>query len=144
MMNDHVVQERAALSMLIVFECFTVPIFLLFLYAGLMGHEGWEGAIIAAILCLLVFVWWRSFLLEITGDTLIYRSLFLSRKEIKLCDIHRVKRTIDLVSHGFRPPNRLEIHAIDRGKNIEFDINMKVFTLAGGKKIESILKPSHS
>lgn len=79
------------------------------------------------------------FLLEIRDDELIYRSLFQRRKLI-LSGLKEVVRKIDLVSHGNRPPNRLEIRGIQDGKSINFDVNMKVFSPQDAKEIESALK----
>lgn len=143
MMNDQSIRVTASPSMLIVFECFAVPIFLLFVYGAVINHAGWGGAVITGSLCILIFVWWRSFLLKIEDGELVYRSPFFRRKEIKLSDIRKVIRQIDLVSRGNRPPNRLEVHGVINGSTLDFDINMKAFRPTDVKKIEAILKATH-
>lgn len=141
-MNDQSIRVTASPSMLLIFACFAVPIFLLFLYGAVISHAGWGGAAITGTLCALIFVWWRMFLLEISDGELVYRSLSQHRK-IKLTDLRHVVRKIDLISHGNRPPNRLEIHGVTNGGANDFDINMKVFRLQDVRKIEAFFKVTH-
>lgn len=137
-----VVRARAAVSMLFIFETFAVALFLLFLFVGLKRHAGWEGAVVTAGFCLLIFAWWWSFCLVIDKDTLVYKSLFSSRKEIRLSDIAHTVRMVDIISRGTRPPNRIEVYGSINGRPVQFDINMKVFRLEDARKVEAILKPS--
>ncbi|MBB5357047.1 hypothetical protein HDE76_000229 [Rhodanobacter sp. ANJX3] len=138
-MNDPSIRATAAPSMLIIFESFAVPMFLLFLYGAVFNHAEWGGAVIAGALCILIFVWWRSFLLQITDGELVYQSL-LRRRKVKLNNIMKAVRKIDLVSHGSRPPNRLEIHSVGDDRTLDFDINMKPFRPGDIKKIEALLQ----
>lgn len=142
-MNEQSIRATAAPSTLIVFECFAVPVSLLFLYAAVVDHAGWGGVIAGGAVCVLIFVWWRSFLLEIADGQLVYRSLS-QRRKIKLSDIRKVVRKIDLVSHGSRPPNRLEVHSVVDDNAIEFDINIKAFRPVDIKRIEVLLSATQS
>jgi hypothetical protein len=136
------VRARAAVSMLIIFEAFAVPLFLLFVYVGFNRNAGWNGAMITAGCCLFILAWWRSFHLIIDNEVLIYKALFLSRKKIRLSDITHVVRKVDFISRGVRPPNRMEIYGRVDGRLVEFDINMKVFRFEDVQKIELALKPA--
>jgi hypothetical protein len=130
--------SRAAASTLIVFEAFALSLFSLGLYAALVRHAGWDGAIIVGILCIAIFLWWRSFLVQIDESELRYRSMF-SDKTIKLQHITRAVRGIDLLSKDNRPPNRIEIYGLVDGRDVRFDINVKPFHLADVKKMEQLL-----
>ena len=129
---------RAAPSTLIIFEAFTVPLLGLYLFLALERHAGWTGVIVLVGLCLLIFVWWRSFNMTIDQHTLVYTTL-LSSHEIKLSDIsHTVRKTL-LKSKGIRPPNRIEVYGNINGTPVEFDINMRVFRIEDVRKIEARL-----
>jgi hypothetical protein len=60
--------SKAALSTLLIFEGFAVAITCLFLYAGIVRHAGWAGAIVGLALCAAIFIWWRAFLVTIDND----------------------------------------------------------------------------
>jgi hypothetical protein len=136
-MSETVIHAKASPSTLIIFEAFTLPLFVLFLFLALARNAGWAGAVVVGCLCLLIFAWWRSFSITIDQRTLTYKTLFASRQEIKLSDItHTIRRSL-LKSNGLRPPNRIEVYALINGQAIEFDINMKVFRLKDVRAIES-------
>jgi hypothetical protein len=109
------------------------------LYAAVVHHTGWEGAIVGGVLCVATFIWWQSFSVEIDQVELRYRSLFSTKKVIALRQITRVVRKTELVFQGNRPPNRIEIYGVVDGKDVTFDINVKPFPLADVKKIEQLL-----
>jgi uncharacterized membrane protein YdbT with pleckstrin-like domain len=103
MSMDSNLHARAALSTLIIFECFAVLIFSLFFYAAVVRNVGWEGAIVGFVLCVGVFIWWRGFSVEIDGLELCYRAPFKAKRTIALRDIQKAVRTTELVSQGNRP-----------------------------------------
>jgi hypothetical protein len=137
--NSARLKFKAALSTLAIFEIFALTIFLLFLYAAVVRHVGWEGAFLAGTVCIAIFIWWQSFAVEIDGVELRYKSLFSRKKVIALCQITRAVRKIELASQGNRPPNRIEIYGTVDGRDMNFDINVKPFRLADAKKIEQLL-----
>ena len=138
-MTDARLNSKAALSTLVIFEIFAIGISLLFIYAAVVRHAGWDGAIIGITLCVAVYVWWQSFSVAIDEFELRYRSLF-SRKVIALRQITRAVRKIELVSQGTRPPNRIEIYGTVDGNEVQFDINVKPFPLSDVKKMEQMLR----
>jgi hypothetical protein len=131
-------KSRATLSTLVIFETFAVGIFSLFLYAAVVHHTGWGGAILAGALCVAIFIWWQSFSIEIDDAELRYRSLF-SRRTISLQHISKALRKIELASQGIHPPNRIEIYGTVDGKDVKFDINVKPFPLADVKQMQQLL-----
>lgn len=138
--NDRIaLQSRAALSTLIIFELFAVGISALFLYAAVVRHSGWEGAVVGGALCIAIFIWWQRFLIEIDAVELRYRSLFSGKKVIALGQITKAVRKVELVSERNRPPNRIEIYGAVDGREVKFDINVKPFPLADVKKMERLL-----
>lgn len=140
-MTEEVVSARASPSLLIVAGVFAAPLIALSTTNALEHKDGWGSTILIAVLCLVIFAWWRSFSISIDENTLVYKTLFSSRKEIRLSDVSRVVRTVEVRSKGVRPPNRLEIYGCSGGSEIEFDINLKVFRMSDVKKIEARLLP---
>jgi hypothetical protein len=139
MIHEFKLHARAVLSTLLVFECFAVPIFSLFLYAAVARNVGWEGAILAAMLCIGIFVWWRAFSVEIDGLKLRYRAPFKETKVIALRDIRRAVKSTEVVSEGNRPPKRIEIYGTTNGREVAFDINVKPFARDDVYKMEQLL-----
>lgn len=131
--------SRAALSTLLIFESFAVVITCLFLYAGIVRHVGWDGVIVGLVLCAVIFAWWRAFIVEIDDDELRYKSLFVSKKVIKLGNITKAVRRIDFRSKGIRPPIRIEISGTVDGKEVNFDINLKPFPLVDVTRLAQLL-----
>lgn len=129
----------AASSMLVIFEGFALMLLVLFLYAALKYHSGWAGVAIMFTAALFIFAWWRSFSVQIRERSLIYTTLFSPRREIRLENIKSISRKIERPPVSGRPPNRLEIYGEVDGHQVAFDINMKVFTLQGGRKLEATL-----
>lgn len=142
-MNSLEFRATAALSTLIVFEVFAIPLLLLALYDAIVRHTDWGGVTVAGSMAILIFAWWRSFLLEIGDGYLKYRSLFSHPPRILLDDIESATRKVEVRSRGVRPPNRIEIRAVSAGKKVEFDINMKAFSLSAIRHIEDVLKARH-
>jgi len=130
--------SRAALSTLIIFEGFAFGVTGLFLYAGIVRHVGWGGAIIGLVLCAVIFIWWRAFFVAVEDNELRYRALFASRT-VKLGDIKKAVRKTEFGSKGNRPPFRIEIYGTVEGKDVNFDINLKPFPLADVRKLEQLL-----
>jgi hypothetical protein len=131
------IDVRADLTMLLVFEAFVALLLGLFLYAVIARHVGWEGVVVSVLMGGLVFLWWRSYSLRIVDGVLTYAAFLRAPKAIRLCDITRVTRTIEIASQPGRPPNRLEVFGLVDGREVQFDINMKVFSLADGRRIEA-------
>lgn len=140
-MTEEVVHAKASPSMLIVVGVFAMPLLVLSASNALEHKGGWDSTVMIVVLCFVIFAWWRSFSIIIDQHTLIYKTLFSSRKEIKLSDVSRVVRTVEARSKGVRPPNRLEIYGRINGSEIEFDINLKVFRIVDVRKIEARLLP---
>jgi len=137
-------RETAALSTLVIFESFAAVLFALFLYAAIAKHSGWSGVAVVGTVAILIFIWWRSFLCEIRGGFLIYRSLFSRPPRVRLSDIRSAKSVVKVRSRDNRPPNRVEIQAVENGKPVAFDINMKPFSLRAVRLIEEALEVSAS
>jgi hypothetical protein len=132
-------KSRAAPSTLVAFEIFAVPIFSLFLYAGIVRHAGWEGATLSGAVCIIIFLWWRGFSLEVDESELRYRSFPWTQKAIGLRQITSAVARVDFFSQDNRPPSRLEIRATVDGTDVSFDINVKPFPLADVQKLEQLL-----
>lgn len=110
-----------------------------FLYAALEYHSGWAGTVITGALAFFIFAWWRSFSVQIRDGLLVYTTLFSPRREINLKNIKNISRKVERVPAGGRPPNRLEVYGEVDGHPVAFDINMKVFSLQGGRELEAML-----
>jgi hypothetical protein len=79
----------------------------------------------------LTFLWLRTFRLQVSGGTLVYRTLFSGESRILLSDIVAVRRVLELNpwKHWMKPRHRLEVYtATTHGTTPLLNINLKVFT----------------
>ena len=107
--------------------------------------EIWKRWGIVSILLVMspfLFVWIKSFRLEVTGKTLKYYSLLGGLKEIQLDEIKKVKyeQGSSKFMDKFRPPYRLVVRLNPEVGMKPFDINLFVFDYNDIRKLFSFLK----
>lgn len=130
------IKFRAAYSTLIIFETMFGIFFVGYLILQLWKGVGWDVVILLGAVCVTIYVWWSRYAVELDRDKLYYRCLLLGSRIVALSDIsHVVKKTL-LKSSGLRPPFRLEVYYMDAGKEKEFDINLRVFSLDNVRILE--------
>lgn len=85
----------------------------------------WPPIIVLACWMLGIYVWFRSFSIQVSDGTLQYHSLFGGSRVIPLSEIKRaaIEVGISKYTDRFRPLFRLSIVS----KDSSFDINLKVF-----------------
>ena len=76
-----------------------------------------------------VFVWLRRFALEVTNDSLTYRTLWQGTRTLRFDDIRKAAVEMGAVAEGFhsRPMIRLALYPYEKSGQERMDVNMKVF-----------------
>lgn len=132
------IKMTAAWSMLIIFETFALAFFAGFLYIGLT-HNDWSGEIVSGVMVLWIFVWWRSYSVEIKDGILTYRKLFSRPTVMRLADIKKAEHKFVFMPNDRMPPNRLEIEGTSGGKPVHFAVNLKPFKLTDVYELLEVL-----
>lgn len=89
----------------------------------------WIATAIVFAAGIAVFIWFRRFLLEVSGNVLRYRSLLGGTKEIRFDDIRttRIESGFPHYRDRFRPTLRMIVLPKEGAGAAPFDINLKVF-----------------
>lgn len=127
--DKHALCFSASTASLIVIEIIIGVLFLLCIVAALKQFT----MLIPAFFCLGIgaffFLWWKSFKIEIVGDTLLYSSFFGGTKTLPLEEVEKATIEIGSVKYmdRFKPPIRLVIKPMKDSSYKTININLKVF-----------------
>jgi hypothetical protein len=120
---------RACASTYLVFcLIWAVPLFLS-LAATFKNPTAWIGDVICLIGLAISFIWIAFYKLELTGDVILYRTLFGGSVSLALSEIERVGITAGYNNYSdrFKAPVRLVLKSKRTSGRPSIEVNVKVF-----------------
>ena len=131
----------AAISSFLVLETPIVFLTALFFALALKDPTMWIAVAVCLSVGCFIFLWLKSFKVEIVDDSLTYSSLFGGAKTFALPDIDHVRAEMGIARYAdrFRPTTRLVVATRKGADARTVDINLRVFGRSDVKRLVEAL-----